>query len=150
MSRPLVAQTLRCPYPLVMTELVGETDRIGWPSEFPLHDDGTVAEGIVVWSQSHTIEGRTTGSRRRCTTTTCPGWFIGVRWETGQMLFPCSEGWKYTAETNEVAITGGGEISARFVAPEPLGTPPLPKEQWPSRSQLTGLGWRHSDQHPSL
>lgn len=114
----------------------------GWPVEFPVLPDGRVEEGLVVWSISGTIEGRTTGSRRPCISTGCPGWFIGVRWETGQMMFPCSEGWKYDPNARQVRITDGGEISARFVSPAPLGTPPLPRDQWPPRESLTGMGWR--------
>ena len=114
----------------------------GWPADFPLRDDGTVEEGLVVRSQSGTIEGRTTGSRRRCISTGCPGWFIGVRWQTGQLMYPCSEGWRYFPDERVVRITGGGEISARFVSPAPLGPPPRPREQWPPRSSLTGRGWR--------
>jgi len=116
----------------------------GWPSEFAVASDGTVAEGLVVWSQSGVIEGRTTGSRRRCSSTGCPGWFIGVRWETGQMMYPCSQGWRYDRTSNSVRITGGGEISARFVSPAPMGTDPLPRDQWPDRMSLNGLGWRAS------
>lgn len=117
-------------------------DRAGWPTEFPVTPQGGVEEGLVVLSISGEIEGRTTGSRRRCLSIGCPGWFIGVRWETGQMMFPCSEGWAYEPARRTVRITGGGEISARFVSPKPLGTPPLPREQWPARERLTGRGWR--------
>ena len=114
----------------------------GWPSDFPLNRDGSVAEGLPVFSRSGAIEGRTTGSRRRCISKNCPGWFIGVKWETGQMMYPCSKGWTWDREQRVVQITGGGEISARVVAPKPLGTPPLPRDQWPPRSSLKGLGWR--------
>jgi hypothetical protein len=117
-------------------------DEVGWPPDFPLREDGSVSEGIVVYSRSGAIEGRTTGSRRRCISTGCPGWFIGVRWETGQLLYPCSQGWRYFPDEQVVRIIDGGEISARFVSPEPLGPPPLPREQWPPRSELTGRGWR--------
>jgi len=114
----------------------------GWPGGFPVTATGTVAEGIPVFSRTEGIEGRTTGSRRKCASPGCPGWFIGVRWETGQMMYVCSEGWTYDRANRTVRITGGGEISARVVSPKPLGTPPLPREEWPSRSALTGKGWR--------
>lgn len=114
-----------------------------WPVDFPVTGEGGVEEGLVVWSLSGTIEGRTTGARLRCSSFGCPGWFIGVSWETGQTFRPCSEGWTYDPGTNTVRITGGGEISARVVSPKPLGTPPLPKDQWPSRASLrTRKGWR--------
>src|SRR5437588_8392618 len=98
-----------------------------WPVEFPTTVDDKVREGLVVRSLSGAIEGRTTGSRRPCISHSCPGWFVGVRWETGQLMFPCSEGWHYDSETRTLRITGGGEISARFVSPKPLGVDPLPR-----------------------
>jgi len=116
-----------------------------WPGEMPVDAAGRVDEGLTVWSRSGTIQGRTTGSRRRCTSTGCPGWFIGVSWETGQRFFPCSQGWRYDPVDRSVRITGGGEISARVVSPRPLGTPPLPRGQWPARESLAKrAGWRIS------
>ena len=115
----------------------------GWPAAFPLLPEGRVQEGLVVRSRSGTLEGRTTGSRRRCTSTGCPGWFVGVSWETGQRLHPCSQGWAYDPATRTLRLTGGGEVSARVISPRPLGVDPLPREQWPSRADLArGRGWR--------
>jgi hypothetical protein len=114
-----------------------------WPEEMPFGPDGRVEEGLVVWSRSGTIEGRTTGARLRCQSIGCEGWFIGVTWETGQRFRPCSQGWRYDPVTRTVRITGGGEISARVVAPAPLGTPPLPRDEWPDRESLaSAMGWR--------
>jgi hypothetical protein len=114
-----------------------------WPAAFPLLPGARVEEGLVVRSRSGAIEGRTTGSRRRCLSTGCPGWFVGVSWESGQRLFPCSEGWAYDAASRTVAITGGGEISARVVSPAPLGVEPHPRAVWPEQSSLAaGRGWR--------
>lgn len=114
-----------------------------WPKEMPVGADGRVEEGLVVWSLSGKIEGRTTGARLRWLSIGCPGWFIGVNWEAGQRFRPCSQGWHYDEATKSVRITGGGEISARFVSPAPLGTPPLPREQWPAKASLAkGMGWR--------
>jgi hypothetical protein len=114
-----------------------------WPEGFPVLGENLVAEGLVVWSLSGDIEGRTTGARLPCISCGCPGWFIGVRWETGQLMRVCSEGWTYNEVTNSIQVTGGGEISARFVAPAPLGTPPLPREEWPDRDVLERwAGWR--------
>lgn len=114
-----------------------------WPQDFPLTTAGGVAEGIRVESKTLGIEGRTTGSRRRCVSIGCPGWFIGVRWETGQLMFICSQGWRYDPDKGEVKVVKGGEVSARFVSPRPEGTPPLPRNEWPPRSALRGLaGWR--------
>ena len=114
-----------------------------WPEELPIDGDGKVEEGLIVWSKSGEIEGRTTGARSRCTSIDCPGWFIAVTWESGQALKPCSQGWKYDPATKTIRITGGGEISGRFVSPPPLGVDPLPKESWPARSALSKRkGWR--------
>jgi hypothetical protein len=113
-----------------------------WPEHVPVLADGRVQEGSVILSLSGMIEGRTTGSRRPCISVGCPGWFIGVRWETGQLMYICSEGWGYDAVTGQYRVAGGGEVSARFVAPEPLGTPPLPRDQWPPRATLQRWkGW---------
>jgi hypothetical protein len=114
-----------------------------WPDAFPVLADGRVEEGLVVWSRSGAIEGRTTGARLPCTSHGCPGWFVGVRWETGQLMRICSEGWRYDPDEAVVRVTGGGEISARFVAPAPEGTPPAPREEWPDRATLARwYGWR--------
>jgi hypothetical protein len=109
----------------------------------PVDADGKVEEGLVVLSKSGELEGRTTGARQRCSSIDCPGWFIAVTWETGQALKPCSQGWTYDPDTKTIRITGGGEISARFVSPAPLGVDPLPKEEWPTRAALAKRkGWR--------
>ena len=122
----------------------------GWPAGFPVTAVGKVAEGIPVFSQTEGIEGRTTGSRRRCSSARCPGWFIGVRWGTGQLMYPCSAGWSYDSAKRTVRITGGGEISARIVSPAPEGPPPLPRDQWPTRSSLAGMkGWRRGPTEPT-
>jgi hypothetical protein len=114
-----------------------------WPAVLPITEDGKVAEGLTVSSRSGQIEGRTTGARRPCISIGCPGWFIGVRWETGQLMQICSEGWEFDSVTRSVRVTGGGEISARFVSPKPLGTPPLPRDEWPTRETLARWkGWR--------
>jgi hypothetical protein len=114
-----------------------------WPEEFPVDEEGKVEEGLVVWSKSGTIEGRTSGTRQRCTSIGCPGWYIAVTWETGQALKACSEGWKYDPKTKVTRITAGGEISGRFISPPPLGVDPLPKDDWPARATLSKRkGWR--------
>lgn len=120
-----------------------DTTPRSWPPEFEARPDGRVDEGLTVWSLSGEIEGRTTGARIPCKSTGCPGWLIGVRWESGQYLQICSEGWRFDPSRREVRVTGGGEISARFVSPAPLGTPPNPRVDWPARDTLRRyLGWR--------
>ena len=117
----------------------------GWPTAFKVLGPSRIVEGIEVRSVSGTIEGRTTGNRRRCsaTSTNCPGWFIEVVWETGQTLWPCSEGWHHDGDSGTVRLIAGGEISARFVTPKPLGTQPAPRSEWPSRKDLHSMrGWR--------
>jgi Zn ribbon nucleic-acid-binding protein len=114
-----------------------------WPEDFPLDADGKVEEGLVVWSKSGDLEGRTTGARQRCSSIGCPGWFVAVTWETGQALRPCSEGTHYDADTKSIRITGGGEITARFASPPALPVDPLPREEWPTRAALSKRkGWR--------
>ena len=108
----------------------------GWPTAVPLLGDGRVQVGLRVRSLTGEMEGRTTGGRRRCPAHGCPGWLVGVLWESGQQLHICSEGWHYDPETTELRVVGGGEISARFVSPEPLGVPPWPREQWIPREEL--------------
>jgi hypothetical protein len=114
-----------------------------WPEEFPALGVNQVAVGLRVRSLSGEIEGRTTGNRRPCISLGCPGWFIGVRWETGQLLSICSEGWAHHPSTKEIRLTGGGEISARCVSPAPLGITPAPRDEWPSRERLADwAGWQ--------
>ena len=121
-------------------------DSSGWPKQFPLIDERSVQEGIPVFSISGKIEGRTTGNRRKCAACKCPGWFVEVQWETGQRFWPCSEGWHYDptyGDKGRIDIIGGGEISARFISPKPLGTHPLERSAWPSKSKLRMMrGWR--------
>ena len=117
----------------------------GWPKAFLLLAPNKVEEGLVVKSLSGTIQGRTTGNRMKCpaTSSCCEGWLIEIVWETGQLMRLCSEGWHYDPETKSISIIGGGEISARFVTPRPLGTDPAPKKEWPSKKDLNKMrGWR--------
>ena len=118
-------------------------DAHGWPKALSRLTEKTIAEGIRVFSVSRKIEGRTTGSVQKCRATGCPGWFIGVQWETGQLMHICSEGWHYSPDKNQIDLVGGGEISARFVSPKPLGVHPLEERDWPARADLRQRrGWR--------
>lgn len=110
--------------------------RDGWPTMLSVGPGGGISVGLTFRSLNGTLEGRTTGGRRRCPANSCPGWLVGVLWESGQTLHICSEGWHYDPKDKELRVVGGGEISARFVSPPPLGTPPLPREQWISRDEL--------------
>ena len=117
----------------------------GWPKMLPHSSEKQIEEGIPLFSVSGKIEGRATGSRRKCASDKCPGWFIGVLWESGQQMYICSEGWHYDFENDRINVIGGGEISARFVSPKPLGVPPLPRDVWPDRESLVRRkGWRVS------
>ena len=129
---------------MTMTREEHMADQGEWPEDFPVNEKGRVEEGLVVWSRSHTIEGRTTGPRRRCASFGCPGWFIGVNWESETApWYPCSKGWHYDAETKTIRITGGGEISARINSPNTVDIPPSEREAWPSRESLTKrAGWK--------
>src|ERR1035438_5862843 len=90
-----------------------------WPKALETLDDQHVAKGVVVRSRTNTIEGRTTGGRQKCPSTSCSGWLIGVLWETGQQMHICSEGWHFEPSTNEIHVIGGGDISARCPPPPP-------------------------------
>ena len=122
----------------------------GWPKMLPYSSEKQIKEGIPLFSVSGNVEGRATGSRRKCISgksdsDKCPGWFIGVLWESGQQMYICSEGWHYDSEKNRIDVIGGGEISARFISPKPLGVPPLPRDEWPNRDALARRkGWRAS------
>ena len=122
----------------------------GWPRMLPYSSEKQIKEGIPLFSVSGNVEGRATGSRRKCISgksdiDKCPGWFIGVLWESGQQMYICSEGWHYDSENDRIDVIGGGEISARFVSPKPLGVPPLPRDEWPDRDALARRkGWRVS------
>ena len=120
-------------------------DENHWPKNFSLLAPNKVREGIEVKSLTGTIIGGTTGNRKKCVANKCPGWFVEIIWETGQTFWPCSEGWHYDSESDCISIIGGGEISARFVTPKPLGRQPSPREEWPSKKELNKMrGWRVS------
>ncbi len=111
----------------------------GWPRDFPVSHDKAVREGLRMNSLNGTYEGRTTGSRSKCSAKGCPGWFIGVLWESGDQTYLCSEGWHYDPENQELEIIGGGEITGRFVTPREI----LPRSEWPTRGVLNQRkGWR--------
>ncbi len=122
----------------------------GWPRMLPYSSEKQIKEGIPLFSVSGNVEGRATGSRRKCIagksdSDKCPGWFIGVLWESGQQMYICSEGWHYDLENDRINVIGGGDISARFISPKPLGVPPLPRDVWPYRDALARRkGWRVS------
>ena len=114
-----------------------------WPADFPLDAAGKVDEGLVVWSKSGALEGRTTGARQRCAVLDCLGWCIAVTWETGQAMKPCSEGMEYDPETKAIRVLAGGELTARFAVPPSAEILPLAKEEWPTRAALSKRkGWR--------
>ena len=108
----------------------------GWPVALVVDDDGRIPVGMVVRSLSNTIEGRTTGGRRRCTAANCGGWDVSVAWESGQDTRICSEGWHFDPVSRELRIVGGGEISARTVVDPSADIRPLPREKWPLREVL--------------
>lgn len=114
-----------------------------WPADFPLDAAGKVEEGLVVWSKSGALEGRTTGARQRCTVLGCPGWTVAVTWETGQAMKPCSEGVQYESDTKAIRVVAGGELTGRFVVPPETEILPPAKEEWPTRAALAKRkGWR--------
>jgi len=120
-----------------------------WPQEFPLNDGDRVAAGLPVWSLpveasgfSGLVEGRTTGGRKVCAAPSCGGWFIGVKWETGQQMFLCSRGWEYEPGESTVRMTRGSGLSTTIATDRPnvrAGCPP--RAERPDRSKL-GPSWR--------
>jgi hypothetical protein len=122
--------------------------RDSWPVSFPVSTEGRVEGGLVVWSLpvavdgfGGRVEGRTTGGRRPCACPTCGGWFIGVKWETGQQMFLCSRGWTYDPTTRVVSMTAGNGLSTTIADDRPntrSAAPPRP--EWPDRSTL-GPAW---------
>lgn len=134
----------------------GQADEVSslvdpWPDALPLTAEGRVARGIPVWSLpvkapgfSGRIEGRTTGGRRSCAAPSCGGWFIGVKWETGQQMFICSRGWRYDTSSGVVEITDGVGMSTTTATDRPnTRAEPPPRHAWPPRQAL-GPAWRTS------
>jgi hypothetical protein len=119
-----------------------------WPAQFPLETGDRVARGLTVWSLpvdvdgfSGKVEGRTTGGRRACAAPTCGGWFIGVKWETGQQMFLCSRGWEYDPATATVHMTAGSGLSTTVATDRPnVRSDPPPRDRWPQRNAL-GPAW---------
>lgn len=131
-------------------------DRDPWPGHFPVSDDGRVERGLVVWSLpvdvagfSGRVEGRTTGGRRPCAAPSCGGWFIGVKWETGQQMSLCSRGWEYDPATRTVTMTLGSGMSTTMATDRPDVRFPAPaRTDWPGRADL-GPAWRFDGSPPS-
>lgn len=119
-----------------------------WPPAFDLDNDGRVAVGIPVWSLpvdvpgfSGRVEGRTTGGRRPCAAPSCGGWFIGVKWETGQQMFLCSRGWDYDPRARVVRMTRGSGLSTTMATDRlNVRADPPPRAEWPDRVAL-GPAW---------
>lgn len=124
-------------------------ERDPWPASFPVSDAGRVERGLPVQSLpvavegfEGRVEGRTTGGRSACACPTCGGWFIGVRWETGQQMFLCSRGWAYDPTTSTVSMTAGSGLSTTIADDRPnTRSSPPPRGEWPDRSTL-GPAWK--------
>jgi hypothetical protein len=126
--------------------------RDGWPEYFPTLGEGRVECGLRVWSLpvevegfAGRVEGRTTGGRRSCAAPSCGGWFVGVRWETGQQMFICSRGWEFDSEARAVVMTAGVGLSTTVATDRPNTRSVVPpRSQWPDRGEL-GPSWRVGD-----
>ncbi len=124
-------------------------DRDEWPTDYPVGTDDRVASGIPVWSLpievdgfSGLVEGRTTGGRRVCAAPSCGGWFIGVKWETGQQMFLCSRGWVYDPAERVVRMTAGKGLSTTVATDRPnVRAASPPRSEWPDRDEL-GPAWK--------
>ncbi len=124
-------------------------ERDEWPAAFPASADGRVERGLAVWSLpvavdgfEGLVEGRTTGGRKPCACSTCGGWFVGVKWETGQQMFICSRGWSYDPESESILMTAGTGLSTTIADDRPnTRSSAPPRSEWPDRSAL-GPAWR--------
>lgn len=124
-------------------------ERDEWLCGPPLQPDGRVTVGIPVWSlpvdvEGHTgeVEGRTTGGRRTCPARSCGGWQVGVRWETGQLMYLCSRGWRYDAASNTMRMTAGTALSTTTASDRAnTRADPAPRSKWPDRDAL-GPAWK--------
>lgn len=124
-------------------------ERDPWPGNFPLSGEGRIERGLTVRSLpvevvgfSGRVEGRTTGGRRPCAAPSCGGWFIGVKWETGQQMWLCSRGWAYDAPSRTVSMTLGSGMSTTMATDRPDVRAPAPvRADWPDRADL-GPAWR--------
>lgn len=104
----------------------------------PFYNEGSFPPGVPVVSRSGTIRGITLGGRAPCPSKTCDGYLICVDWETGQVTFPCTKGWRWAHDDSHIAIVAGGEITGRVINP----VDPLAREAWPERSLvLDGVRW---------
>lgn len=119
-----------------MTILPGDRT---WPEGLVARGKTTMESGLVVWSLSGEIEGRTTGHRRACGDAKCPGWLIGVKWETGQNFLVCSQGWAFDPSSRSIRMTAR-ELSSTSPTIPDRRPAPLPRSEWPERSAL-GPAW---------
>lgn len=124
-------------------------ERDPWPAALPVDADGRVPRGLTVWSLnvdlegfSGRIEGRTTGGRRHCAAPSCGGWFIGVKWETGQQMYLCSRGWTFDPASRSIGMVDGSGLSTTVATDRPnTRADPPPRSAWPDRTAL-GPAWR--------
>lgn len=52
----------------------------------------SIKKGALIISSDGASEGAATGGGYHCRLEGCMGWRIGVRWNDGDLTFPCSKG----------------------------------------------------------
>lgn len=71
----------------------------------------TVEEGQTVYGTRDDHVGKTTGGTRRCGLAGCTGRRIAVRWENGNLTYPCEKGMEYDEESGEWSIISNRSLS---------------------------------------
>lgn len=68
--------------------------------QFP--EKNIYARGTPVLSSDGTIKGKLTGGSRPCGMHGCTGKTLAVRWENGNLTYPCTKGMDYTNGTWQI------------------------------------------------
>lgn len=108
----------------------------------------TSYEDLPVLSRNGVIRGRSTGATWPCKAQGCIDTYgaprqLQVEWDTGDTTRICEVGWELRdAPVDHIRITGGGEISARYVNPiDPKSERGLLDDAWAETVDWEALGW---------
>jgi hypothetical protein len=61
-----------------------------------------MGKGLSVISRDGKHIGKTTGGERQCAMEGCRGIRIGVRWDDGQLTYPCTKGMDFDGKEYKV------------------------------------------------